>query len=89
VHCKVSGLLTEAGDRTRPADLLPYVQAVWTAFGPARLLWGSDWPVLRLARSYTGWLATTIDLLGTVHPPATQAQLAAVLGANAVTLYRL
>lgn len=89
VHCKVSGMLTEAGDRTRPADLLPYVQAAWTAFGPARLLWGSDWPVLRLARSYTGWLATTIDLLGTVHPPATQAQLAAVLGANAVTLYRL
>ena len=89
VHCKVSGLLTEAGDRTRPADLLPYVQAVWTAFGPARLLWGSDWPVLRLARSYTGWLASTIDLLDAVRPPATEAQRAAVLGANAVTLYRL
>lgn len=89
VHCKLSGLLTEAGDRTRPADLLPYVQAVWTAFGPARLLWGSDWPVLRLARSYTGWLASTIDLLDAVRPPATEAQRAAVLGANAVTLYRL
>jgi L-fuconolactonase len=89
VHCKISGLLTEAGDRTRLADLLPYVQAVWTAFGPARLLWGSDWPVLRLARSYTGWLATAIDLLDAVHPPATEAQRAAVLGTNAVTLYRL
>ena len=89
VHCKVSGLLTEAGDRTRPADLLPYVQAVWTAFGPARLLWGSDWPVLRLAHSYTGWLASTIDLLDAVRPPATEAQRAAVLGANAVTFYRL
>jgi L-fuconolactonase len=89
VHCKLSGLLTEAGERAQPRDLLPYVQRLWDAFGPARLLWGSDWPVLRLAGDYAGWLATTTVLLGAVAPPATGAECAAVLGANAATLYRL
>jgi len=89
VHCKVSGLLTEAGDDTRLERLLPYVQALWASFGPSRLLWGSDWPVLRLAGDYAGWLATTLDLLAAMHPPASAPERAAVLGANAVTLYRL
>ena len=89
VHCKVSGLLTEAGDNTRLEDLLPYVQTLWASFGPARLLWGSDWPVLRLAGDFAGWLATTHALFAAVHPPAAEAERAAVLGANAATLYRL
>jgi L-fuconolactonase len=89
VHCKVSGLLTEAGERTRVEDLLPYVQALWASFGPSRLLWGSDWPVLRLAGDYAGWLATTMDLLAAVQPPASAAETAAILGVNAATLYRL
>jgi predicted TIM-barrel fold metal-dependent hydrolase len=50
LHCKVSGLLTEAGGNTWLEGLLPWFQALWTSFGPSRLLWGSDWPVLRLAR---------------------------------------
>ena len=89
VHCKVSGLLTEAGGRTRIEDLLPYVQALWEAFGPSRLLWGSDWPVLRLAGDYAGWLATTMALLAAVQPPASAAQISAILGGNAASLYRL
>jgi L-fuconolactonase len=89
VRCKLSGLLTEAGDRAQPEHLLPYVQALWDLFGPSRLLWGSDWPVLRLAGDYADWLATTAALLATVDPPATEAQRAAVLGANAAALYRL
>jgi len=89
VHCKVSGLLTEAGERTRVAHLLPYMQALWTAFGPARLLWGSDWPVLRLAGDYAGWLATTKALLAAVQPAASADETAAILGTNAATLYRL
>lgn len=89
VHCKVSGLLTEADDNTRLEDLRPYVQALWASFGPSRLLWGSDWPVLRLAGDYAGWLATTNALLASVQAPATEAERTAVLGANAATLYRL
>jgi L-fuconolactonase len=89
VRCKLSGLLTEAGDRTRPEHLQPYVQALWASFGPSRLLWGSDWPVLRLAGDYAGWLETTAALLAAVDPPAGDAECAAVLGTNAATLYRL
>ena len=89
MHCKISGLLTEAGERTRVEDLLAYVQALWTAFGPSRLLWGSDWPVLRLAGDYAGWLATTRALLAAVQPAASAAETTAILGTNAATLYRL
>ncbi|MBW8777756.1 MAG: amidohydrolase family protein [Burkholderiales bacterium] len=89
VHCKVSGLLTEAGERTRLEDLLPYVQTLWACFGPSRLLWGSDWPVLRLAGDYPGWLAMTTALLAAVQPAASAGEAAAILGGNAVSLYRL
>lgn len=53
VFCKVSGMVTEA-DRTgwRPDDFTPYLEVVLDAFGPARLMVGSDWPVCLLAGEY-------------------------------------
>jgi L-fuconolactonase len=53
VHCKVSGLVTEA-DWTawKPEDFRPYLDVVFDAFGPERLMFGSDWPVCLLAASY-------------------------------------
>ena len=63
VVCKFSGLLTEAAGPAR-SDLqaaLAAVNPVWDAllntFGPGRLLWGSDWPVLTLAAGYADWVA--------------------------------
>ncbi|HXO68364.1 MAG TPA: amidohydrolase family protein, partial [Bradyrhizobium sp.] len=45
---------------------------VWDAllqwFGPQRLMWGSDWPVLTLAGSYDGWVAVSEALLGELSP---------------------
>ena len=55
VCCKLSGLLTEAGDHGSDADLRPYLDHLLAAFGPERIMWGSDWPVLTLAGSYGGW----------------------------------
>jgi L-fuconolactonase len=56
VHCKLSGLLTEADPaRRRDANLLPYAEHVTAAFGPGRLLFGSDWPVVTLAGSWGDW----------------------------------
>jgi L-fuconolactonase len=53
LHCKLSGLVTEADvEHWTPADLLPYVEVVVEAFGPDRLMYGSDWPVCTLAASY-------------------------------------
>lgn len=58
VWCKLSGLATEASWTTwTPADLQPYVDHLVGAFGPARLMFGSDWPVCELAASYDRVLA--------------------------------
>lgn len=53
VHCKVSGMLTEADHQAwRPEQFRPYLDIVFEAFGPARLMYGSDWPVCLFAGSY-------------------------------------
>ncbi|WP_299648753.1 amidohydrolase family protein [uncultured Jannaschia sp.] len=62
--CKLSGLVTEAGEEWTPGDLAPYVAHLIEIFGPDRLLWGSDWPVATLACDYGTWLAIARDLVG-------------------------
>jgi L-fuconolactonase len=53
VYCKLSGMITEADwAHWKPADLRPYVDVALHAFGPRRLMFGSDWPVCELAGSY-------------------------------------
>lgn len=64
VVCKVSGLVTEADwEDWKPADLIPYVAAVVDAFGPDRLMYGSDWPVCTLAASYSAVFETAVAIL--------------------------
>lgn len=89
VACKVSGLLTEAGARRDADALRPFVQALWELFGPERLLWGSDWPVLRLAGDYQGWLDMSHALFDSIVPAATDTHRAALFGGNAMRLYGL
>ncbi len=93
LHCKLSGLWTEAG-LSAGADTVrmrtrPYVRALAELFGPTRLMWGSDWPVLRVASAcggYVEWLAACEDdctqFLGS-------AALADVFGGNARRFYRI
>lgn len=57
VHCKLSGLLTEAGDAPSAEAVAPYAAHLIEVFGPDRLMWGSDWPVLNLAGDYPSWRA--------------------------------
>lgn len=53
VRCKVSGMVTEADWQDwRADDFRPYLDVVFEAFGPDRLMFGSDWPVCLLAGSY-------------------------------------
>jgi L-fuconolactonase len=55
--CKLSGLVTEASHQHWQAnDLRPYIEHVLDCFGIERLLFGSDWPVIRLAASYEAWI---------------------------------
>jgi L-fuconolactonase len=53
--CKLSGLATEAAAKWCAADLRPFVDVLLEAFGPARLMWGSDWPVVNEAGGYLAW----------------------------------
>lgn len=75
VSCKFSGLLTEMPPAARASTaaavqtLHPVFDAVLEWFGPQRVMWGSDWPVLTLAASHAQWLAATESLVGTLAPP--------------------
>jgi L-fuconolactonase len=84
VFCKLSGLVTEAGPGWTVADLRPYVEHVLAVFGPARLLWGSDWPVVDLAGGYERWRAASLALLAGLAA----ADRAAILGGTAERVYR-
>jgi L-fuconolactonase len=81
--CKLSGLVTEAASGWTLQDLKPYVDHVVSMFGPSRVLWGSDWPVVNLNGSYDAWRAVTLALVG-AHPGASQ-----ILGGTAARVYRL
>jgi L-fuconolactonase len=62
VFCKLSGLVTEADWRHgRPGDLRPYLDVAFEAFGPSRLMWGSDWPVCLVASPYERALETIVE----------------------------
>lgn len=79
VFCKLSGLLTECGEA--PAEAAePYIAAILDLFGPQRVMWGSDWPVLELAGTYSDWLD---QALGCVPAAAHEA----VFGGTAARFY--
>lgn len=61
--CKLSGLVTEAAANPSRAELRPYVDTLLETFGPERLMWGSDWPVLNLNGDYASWRADAESLL--------------------------
>jgi L-fuconolactonase len=57
VFCKLSGVVTEANYTAWTYEqILPYMEAALAAFGPNRLLFGSDWPVCRIATTYRNWV---------------------------------
>jgi L-fuconolactonase len=82
VHCKLSGLLTEAGDAPTAEAVAPYAKHLIEVFGPDRLMWGSDWPVLNLAGDHPSWRAMCEAWV----PPAHRA---ALFGETAQRFYRL
>lgn len=85
VVCKLSGLLTEAGPGADASSLRFYVDTLLEIFGPSRLLWGSDWPVLTAASDYRSWMSMTRELLADLSAESR----AAIMGGNAVAFYGL
>jgi L-fuconolactonase len=63
VACKLSGLATEAAPGWHAADVRPYLDHALDAFGPARCMVGSDWPVASLATTVERWLDVVLEAL--------------------------
>ncbi len=73
VHCKLSGLLTEARPDQSPDAITPYVDHLIALFGTDRLMWGSDWPVVNLATDYAAWLGQAKSFPALRAPASAQA----------------
>jgi len=86
VTCKLSGVATEADHAAWTEDQLrPYIDRVIEVFGPQRIVFGSDWPVMTLAVSYPRWVAIVDNALAGMS----EADRRAVFAGNARSVYRL
>lgn len=86
VSCKVSGMITEADYKLwTPEQIKPYMELVLEAFGPERLLFGSDWPVCLVAGNYSKVKRVVTDFISELSANE-QAQ---IMGRNAINFYNL
>ena len=92
VTCKVSGMVTRATPLVPPhtaipsrATFKPYLDVIFAAFGPDRLMIGSDWPVCTQAATYQQTVGVVLDYVANLSPAAQ----AAVLGETAKRAYNL
>jgi L-fuconolactonase len=86
VHCKISGLVTEADfEAWAPTDLQPYIEHVIACFGFNRVIYGSDWPVSTQASDYPRW----VDTLTEAVSGCTSEELCNLFRDNAIRFYRL
>jgi len=83
--CKFSGLVTEADEGWTIEDLRPFAEHVLSAFGPSRVMWGSDWPVCRLQAEYGDWHDAAQILTGDLS----EDERADIFGGTAARFYRL
>jgi len=83
--CKLSGLVTEAGDNWSADVLRPATDHVLSEFGAVRVMWGSDWPVARLRMEYGDWHALALEL--TAH--LTEGEQEQIFAGTAQNFYRI
>ena len=84
VYCKLSGMVTEADWNTwKPENIRPYLDVIMDAFGPERILIGSDWPVCLVAGKYSEVMQVVTDYISTF----TEKEQALMLGENAAKAY--
>lgn len=86
VFCKLSGMVTEASwQGWKKKDFFPYLDEVMEAFGPQRLMYGSDWPVCLVAGNYDAQL----DIVESYISALSISEQKAIMGENAVKFYSL
>ena len=83
--CKLSGLVTEANDGWTIDDIKPFADHVLSAFGPDRVMWGSDWPVCRLQTEYSDWH----DLAQILTADRSKQEQSEIFGGTAARFYRI
>lgn len=82
IYCKISGLATEYGHGWSGQSLAPVSATLLDCFGPSKLMWGSDWPVLERHGSYVQWYAQAVGLID-------ENDQAAIFGTTAAHFYGL
>ena len=86
VYCKLSGMVTEADMQYwKKEDFTPFLDVALEAFGPQRLMFGSDWPVCLLAADY----AQVKDIVTDYISRLSAAEQAQIMGGNAIEFYKL
>lgn len=86
VFCKLSGMVTEAAwDSWKPSDLKRYADTAFEAFGPSRIMFGSDWPVCELAGSYE----RVVDAAAQLTQGFSESERKSVFESSAIHFYRL
>ncbi|HWW03376.1 MAG TPA: amidohydrolase family protein [Candidatus Acidoferrum sp.] len=86
VVAKISGLTTEADWHDwKPTELARYLKQAFASFGPERLIFGSDWPVMTLATSYPRWVGTVQTLI----PFSKEQEQVQLFRTNAERIYRV
>jgi L-fuconolactonase len=86
VYCKLSGMVTEADWLVWDwDDFTPYLDVALEAFGPGRLMIGSDWPVCKVAAGYGEAMQIVEEYIARLSP----SEKAGILGENAVRFYGL
>ncbi len=86
VWCKLSGMVTEANWKTwKPEDIKPYIDTVLHAFGPKRIMFGSDWPVCLVAGKYEKVLEIVTEAISSLS----QGEQSAIMGETCAGFYRV
>ncbi len=86
VYCKVSGMVTEADWKSwRSTDIEPYLDVVFDAFGPDRIMFGSDWPVCLVAGTYKKVRNLVANYARDLPAPEQEK----IFGMNAISFYGL
>jgi len=81
----MSGLITETDSSQTYDDVMPYLDHLLDTFGPQRLIWGSDWPVLNIAGDYKGWIEASTARLEALS----EQDQDNIFGRNAIEFYNL
>ena len=84
-YCKLSGLITETHESQSFDDIDRYFSHLLKSFGPERLMWGSDWPILNLSSDYESWHKKTTELINQLS----EHDQVKIFGDNAIKFYKL